>query len=303
MTVRVYRWDDASAPVVDNAASDILDLLDACLVAGYGAKAASGWGKPFTGSNKAVFRAPSGNRHYLRVVNSDDTTALLTGYETMSDVDTGTGPFPTVAQGTHVRTQCDYSYITTARGVSRPWVLVATDRMFHLYLSIDNIGPPNVSYQAGITSFGEFVTYKPGDAYHTLLAAHGTTDTFAEGWYLNASLGASTGGIVVARTHLQTGTSMPVTRFSDYTLSQSGTYGAGGLPYPNPSDGGLYLAPVFLGDNGSVRGVIPGIWNPCHNKPLENFDTFTGTGALAGKTFLALNGPSGQVCFEISDTW
>ena len=38
MTVRVYRWDDASAPVLTGEVGKLAALLKACLVTGYGAK-------------------------------------------------------------------------------------------------------------------------------------------------------------------------------------------------------------------------------------------------------------------------
>ena len=58
-----------------------------------------GWDKVFTGTNKAVYRSAdvTGHRHYLRVDDTGTTFARLRGYESMTDVDTGTGPFPTDA--------------------------------------------------------------------------------------------------------------------------------------------------------------------------------------------------------------
>ena len=65
---------------------------------------AAGWTKPFVGTNKAAFKQGTGaNDFYVRILDDGSGTggakeALARGFETMSDVDTGTGDFPTVAQ-------------------------------------------------------------------------------------------------------------------------------------------------------------------------------------------------------------
>src|ERR1043166_1591690 len=80
---------------VSGQVGSLITALDAALVTG------QSWTTPFTGTNKKAYRAPSGNRLYLRVQDDAPVTAKearITGYETMSDVDTGTNPFPTAAQ-------------------------------------------------------------------------------------------------------------------------------------------------------------------------------------------------------------
>ena len=51
MTVRVYRWDDASAPVLTGEVGKLAALLKACLVTGYGSKTAAGWSNPYSATN------------------------------------------------------------------------------------------------------------------------------------------------------------------------------------------------------------------------------------------------------------
>src|SRR5574337_1914064 len=98
MTVNVYRSSDASAPVLTGQAGSLITVLDACLISGYGSKSPAGWAKPYSGTNLAAYRAATGNRFYFRVDDSGTVEARISGYETMSDVNTGTGQFPTTAQ-------------------------------------------------------------------------------------------------------------------------------------------------------------------------------------------------------------
>jgi hypothetical protein len=82
--------------------------------------------------------------------------------------------------------------------------------------------------------------------------------------------------------------------------------GTAGMGYPSPVDGGLYVTPIFLTESalGVVRGTMNGIWAPCHARPLNNGDIFTGTGTLAGKVFEAFHhNTAGQILLETSNTW
>lgn len=62
--------------------------------------AAAGWTKSFSDTNLAVYKSsdPASNGHFLRVADTDAVTPRVLGYENMTAVSTGTGPFPTEAQ-------------------------------------------------------------------------------------------------------------------------------------------------------------------------------------------------------------
>jgi len=95
MAVTEYKWTDAGAPQITNTPGALITVLNACLVNGYGSKAAAGFALVYTGTNKAAFRASAGTeRCYLRVVDDNTTIAKLQLFDTMSDVDTGTGQVP-----------------------------------------------------------------------------------------------------------------------------------------------------------------------------------------------------------------
>lgn len=87
--------------------------------------------------------------------------------------------------------------------------------------------------------------------------------------------------------------------------------------YPHAPDNGLYTAPVYVVHNGIIRGYMRGMWCPLQDRPCAHNDTYSGTGNLAGKSFLAQSIPTtfdsnghiesrivaAQVHMEISDTW
>lgn len=320
MTVVVYSSNDASAPSLSGTANSLANLLNACLVTGYGTKAAAGWAREFLGTNKAVFRAASGNRMRLRVDDTGSQEARVVGYETMTDVDTGTNPFPTTAQvsgGMYVRKS------DTADATVRSWYMVATDLLFHLFIdtgapSADPATAATAARCSGMT-FGQFTSYKAGDTYNTIIIAQVNTGTsVARQGAINASTSfAAVTGHFMPRNAAATVGSITASKCLAM-LSHHGdqsTIGVGAATttpaYPDNVSGGLLLTPILVeeanGSSPAVRGLLPGLWAPVHINPANHFDTLSGSGGTAGKTFRLFNignaGTMGRCLLETSDTW
>lgn len=326
MTVRLYKSTDASAPVLTGQAGSLVALLDAILVNGYGSKTAAGWTKAFSATNKAAYRmATSGaTGFYMDIDDSAPSTARearVRGYETMSAIATGTGPFPTVAQFTNGKFIRKSS---TADATARPWYVVADQT--HIYMFVDT---NDVTGHSFAWHFGDFFSRKSGDLYNCMLEARSAENySSSDAEYFSLIEGASSNAFgqttarqgVIARHWNATGGAVKAAKFSDmlahYPNGSSAPkfvmgHNGSPLPYPNGPDGALEMAPVRIGHSLSVRGYLKGIWCPLHYKPLDHGDTFSGTGAMAGKTFIALNvvagtdyvGNYGQMIVETSDTW
>lgn len=308
MPVRVYYSTDAGAPVYSGSAGALIALLKACLVDGYGAKVAAGWTQPFTGTNLAAFRPAVGNRHYLWVDDTNATAARVRGFEAMTDISTGTGPFPTDVQ---LSGGCYNVKSNTASSAARGWVLAADEKRFWL-VSAQAADTIAGSVAAGLGMFfGDINSAKAGDAFHTLLiAGSGSTTSTAQLGALVSAMTSNAPGHYMARGYTQAGTSVTIGKHSDQVkTSASTTIGAGGGGYPDAVTGGIGIAPVFVHENISTvtRGVVPGAWCPTHTLPESPGDTFQGSGALAGKEFLLVDvsaaGSRGRMALEISDTW
>jgi hypothetical protein len=328
MTVRLYKSTDASAPSLTGQVGSLIALLDACLVNGYGAQSAAGWTKPYTGTNKAIFRmGTTGNTgFYLNVQDNAPGTggakeARVWGYEVATAQDTGTGQFPTVAQ---VTTGSIIRKSNTADATARAWYLIADSSCFHLFVETGDWVSPTYAMSF---SFGDFFSYKSGDAYNCAIMSRLTENTtsgfdwlpIVQGLY--SIINGGLPGHYLARHWTQTGGSVNFGKttsglgIQSQASTQSTYYPIGdaallGITYPNGPDGGLLLAPLQIGHNSGLRGYVKGLWAPCHAMPLSHGDTFSGTGNMTGKTFLALNirapGTSdltGQMIIETSDTW
>lgn len=299
ITIRRHSFaglTSTSAPAFTGQPGSMISVLDYCLTdSTYGI----GWTKVYTGTNLAAYRQPSGtNQFYLYVDDSAGQNAVLRGYESMTSISAGTGAFPTTAQTSSGR----YFYKSiTGDSTQRGWYFISNGKIFYL------IGLTGSSSYDGGLVFGDFISYKASDVYGTVLIANSGANANSSGiaLYALASNMTTANSAFIARSYTQIGSSMHANHFSDIVRSSSAGMGANGYPYPDPVSGGLILAPVYINEPsvGSVRGVLPGIWDPMHNKPFATGDTFTGTNELNGKTFEVSSLAGGQVVFETSDTW
>lgn len=320
MPVTVYKSTDTSAPVLTGLAGALITVLDAILVTGYGTKAAAGWGKAFTGTNLAAYRAPSGARHYLRVDDSASGThaagkeAFLRAFEAMTAISTGTMPFPTTTQ---LASGCFVRKSITADATARPWVCVADERTFYFFADSGDY--------SGYASFmfGEFFSVKStADAYRSILIARGIQETIGstvnpmtiptasdETLEQLSALTVSLPGHYCPRPFNEVPFSTRLGKHGNAAHSAAHLVGIGN--YPNPVDNAVYLSQVWLHEaatNPIIRGRLRGFWHILHPVGIQinNGDTWSGTGALVGKTFVAIKPTAaglGMFVIETSSTW
>lgn len=319
MTVRVYYHTDVGAPTLSGSAGSLIALLDACLVTGYGGKQAAGWIKAFTGTNVAAykFNTPGVGDYFMYIDDAgtapDARYARIFGYENMTSISDFTSQaMPTAAQ------QSGGGYIfksDTINTAMRSWVVIATETAFYLYCGYASTDVSLASagaFYRPMYFMGRIPSYKPGDAYNVALICHYSTSASANQIAsLNSSGGQS--GQWLARSYLQTGSSMPFTKNSEFSGSNVSAAGGYSPAWPDPVTGGFILSAVNVYEHPlwNRRGRMPGMWAICHNNTnIAGYncgDTFDGTGALSGKTFLILNacggGSHGRLAIEISNTW
>lgn len=271
----------------------------------------TGWTEAFTGVSKRAYRMGAGNGLFLRVQDDGPGAgsfreARIRGFESMSDVDTGTGDFPTVAQAA---TGIFARKSATLDGTSRPYVLVCDDRTFYFMAQTGDVASAYFSF-----AFGDlFSVVGPSDAFRTMIMARSTENSAAanvEGVPFLATAFGAIGAHYVARDHTGTGGSHASTKHGDSGKAAASNALAGVVEYLNAPDGGLYLSPIWWnsGTNNRLRGRLRGFWHFLHAATnTADTDTFSGVGVLAGKTFLVVkNMPcsaDGVGIFETSNSW
>lgn len=294
--------------------------------------AGAGWTQPFTGTNKAVFRnsPTTGTGFYLNIQDNGPGAgaakeARIWGYEVATAQDAGTGQFPTTAQmtnGLFIRKS------NTADATARPWVIVADDTVFYMFVETGDFTTPARTFA---WMFGDFFSYKASDAYRCMIIGRTTENSAIEaperfpvlvfGATANTFNNTVTGHYI-ARNATGTGGSLECGKAAGAPSVYSVNGGESGLgspysqsnqlSYPNPADNGLYMGPCFLNHGNGLRGYLKGLWAPWPSTPLGHGDIFSGAGTMAGKTFLAQNGVyrgvtstnwTSQCFMEISNTW
>lgn len=263
-----------------------------------------GWTKLFAGSNKAVYKPsdPAATGNVLRVDDTATTNARVVGYESMSDVDNGSGPFPTSAQ--------------LAGGMywmkGNAWAVVGDGRAFYLFMGAGTGGQLSVEF------FGDIVSDKPGDVYacaifgarsnqtggvnNTECLSYLSTDKAQHG-YLPRSHTAVSGSVIAGK-------------YSVPWPSTSANYSGSGPsdhPYPNGADNSLRPSVLQVHAANTVRGSFPGFYGLFQsgvNASFSNLDTIAGAGDLVGRTLrmFRTGSPSGSsqlgtVACDVTGPW
>ncbi len=274
--------------------------------------AGAGWEKVFTGTNKDVYRSTdvTGARFYLRVDDSNGLFARVRGYETMSDIDTGTGLFPLDAQISGGW----YWHKAVSSNATAIHYLLAADAKQVLQAMAYGVSSGAEYKMTGVFGFGEGVHLNPaGDAFATVLSGSTSSNSSLQYGALSGAQNDSNGfygGAVFARGWQGLGGSIfarPVPEGGGSTVfsGADNTLGAA----PSPIDGSVKMVRMLLKEQGApglLRSVTPG----CYFVPqkLDNtlyaaqFALHDGGGALAGRKFAAIFLGSGSYSDSRSGT-
>lgn len=273
--------------------------------------AGAGWQKAFAATNTAAYKSSdaASTGCYCRIDDTGTNIARAVGYESMSDINTGTGQFPTNSQ-----VAGGYYWQKSGAADSTPvkWLVFADARAFYLvrYPSFFYSGVPEITF------FGDIVSTKSGDAYSCGITGNGYSHVgqmqSAAAQMLYCSQPAA--DVYCARSYtglggaVQMGRTFPL-MYSDYNV-YSGAI-ASAMPFPNPADGGVYAVNFNLVEYGSkaYRGTLPGaLAIPQSNAyaVLANKDLIIGQGDLAGRSLRAVTSTgylNGAMFFDVTGPW
>ena len=218
-------------------------------------RAPAGFEKAFSGTNKAAYRSldVASTQLYLRVNDTPTQYPTLTMYETMSDVDTGTG----------ASTVLYFAKSDTSNGTARDWTLYADDRLFYLFANAGGIA------WVSAMAFGDIDSYRSGDAYHCVFIGHADASNYS---HLYDVSGSETGA-QLARSYSQTGGAVGSSRYSHRKCTYIGW---GGMAVPNNVNNAVHFWPVECWESTTwARGLMPGLYCPLHNGSIAQGSVFT----------------------------
>ena len=197
--------------------------------------APAGWTKTFAGTNLASYKmgGVEGTGFSLRVDDTGTTVARVRSYESLTDVNTGTGLFPALAQW--AAPGLWWSKSNAASTAARAWQIYADDRGIYFFV---NSFPTTAEYCGYY--FGDMLSLKSNDPYACLLRANSadrSSNAVAIADELSYSDGNSSGtGLYLARAANTLGGSVQAFNASSFTA------GLGVAPYQRRRRHALSLA-------------------------------------------------------------
>lgn len=288
-------------------------------------RAPAGFTKTYSGTNKAAYRSndTGGTRPYLQVIDDASTAgaareAKVRGYLTMTDVDTGSEPFPTAAQ----QSAGLYAYKSaTADTTNRPWVLITNGKTFYFQASMDQ-SPPGMQASGGhlwFFGFGDIISSRPVDSYKAFLAANNaanqqvttTVSSCANGMLAPAirTANPSIACSYIVRSYNQV-TGAVIMNQMGHGWDQNAVGTLGIFPYPHTPDNGFMMTQLLCMQGGVLRGVMPGVYEALHGRVLDQFEVIENVDGFTGRKFMALWGrnasgtaDTGMLVFDITGPW
>lgn len=282
-----------------------------------------GWNKPYSSTNTAVYRSadPTSLGHYLRVDDTGTTEARVRGFEAMTTVDNGTGPFPL---DTQISGGGYWPKSSTENSTAHNWVIIG-DGMFFWFWSVP-WDSTSVTSQGMFCWFGDAIPVSSTDFYHTSLGCRMSSTAYG---YVPFSTWDNGGyqGIYSPRSYTAVGTSARLYPTSESHLFDanrvSGNSNGGyALPYPHGIDNGLYMSRLlamegYYNTSPTIRAVLPGAYFLPQNVgfALNSKDITDGTNDAVGRRLMALrfgqggygqNGTGGLFgvgIFDINGPW
>jgi len=276
------------------------------------------WVKVYAGTNKAVYKSThaQSSGHFLRVDDTGTTSARIRGFESMSDVDTGVGPFPTDAQmsgGGHWWRSINAN-ATAVR------YKIFCDERFLITSIAAGFSSSASNLSAFARGFGDPIALAPaGDSWATLLSVMWSTVGSPSQGSLDSQVApVTTAGLTCApRAFSGLGGSEILTNraFTGSAGARSGTDAWLG-PLPSSVDGQVKTSRLFLGSTPPAppRSMVPGIHyipqSGAGGGTLNDADRLAGAGDLSGRQLMVVGlassysgAPDGAYLVDITGPW
>ena len=263
--------------------------------------APAGWEEVFTGAGVGVFRStvigPGSTRFYYRVADtvSGSDVRTIRGFESMTDANTGTGPFPTTAQET------GNGVFTYRMDSATPmdWVAVVDGRTCYVGMGI------SITKAMLAFCFGDFAPLGNTDSFAAMVAG-GTSS-----WTSSNPLAHHGAAWYSPRNAAGSSSPLSFVRLTPFGVTGSNSPGSGTMQtYPSPIDGGMVFVKSILAheelNNSPLRGVVRGLMfcsaNPLVSSRWMIINSVTG---INGRVVVFRDGgyvPS-CVAFPIDEDW
>lgn len=281
-TTRNYQSTDSGAPALTGQVGSGIAWFKACLVGiggvaygtGINEKQAAGWTVAYEDApnNICVFQNSTahGGGFYVRVDDNGTGTGgaremLIRAYRTMSDVNTGTDPTPTVAQ---VSSGLVLRKSIALNSTSREWIMAADELTFSISVHPGNVAS---SRKDGHYAFhaGNYDCDDPSQPCPFVIggaATQSATNAGSQNIGIMALRGSSSNGLYVMR-GVSHAVGAEAVVLNSLTSTGPSPVGGSNMPMANPMPGsGLTVFhPAFLCSSTTLFGKLRGLYMPIQN--------------------------------------
>jgi hypothetical protein len=182
----MYSSTDVGAPVLDGTPGSLINVLDGCLVTGYGSQPSLGWSKVYTGTNRAGYRRPDGfalptvlqvNDSYTSGTSTNSrSNARVRMIETFTDFDTGFNLVPPLSfstSGDPSNAGLWWLKRLDWTATASPWRIIGDEKSFIYLALVGWTSPSSVSSWAS-AYFGQIYPFNSSDLYNDVLTGSST---------------------------------------------------------------------------------------------------------------------------------
>lgn len=169
-----YQSTAKSAPQYRGEVGDVLTIIKACLVTGYGDQPSAGWTALYEDHGKITLKRPATiGSHYVLQIHDNSTACTIRVQDNPSNIDDTQSINPQTALGTRIYGSLKYS---------PKWHLIACERAFLLYVEVGESANHSVPQQGVCYYFGDMMS----DDQTPICALHfpqGSTKGAIAEWY------------------------------------------------------------------------------------------------------------------------
>jgi hypothetical protein len=339
---KFYTSIDLGAPVLSAGTGSIIDVLDACLINGYGDKTPAGWLRPIpsmTASYRACYQQPSGSGFILFVNDSGPylvgalsgpRNAWVAGYETLlgltasaglgaSYMAEGTGQFPTPRQPQVIDPGRISGSLLWAKSYTmdltvRHWMMFVDAYTMYFFVA-NGLGSFNDTKTYSLYGFGDFYSYTRRPDPWNCFSMGRLGDAAQSGVSYDPNEYLQTFNnpnypFFIARSFTGFTSSVHGQRLGDCSklavIADTNPLMNGGLYGTSEPINGAYVTPIEIGEgNITIRGKFRGLYTISHHyQTLSDGMIFSGSNHHQGKIFRVIKqGQSlGTWVIEVSNT-